>query len=130
MKNLNGKYRSNYSIGFFQHYLYFPLLRSLFKQWTSVDLLPATLIKYIAENSAVTCLEEALYKISIDNTYGTEPTPPEFIITIDESSECSAQVDNTSGQNRVISIESTYRTANYNVTKTIQDITAEEWSIN
>lgn len=83
-----------------------------------------------AENSAVTCLEEALYKISIDNTYGTEPTPPEFIITIDESSECSAQVDNTSGQNRVISIESTYRTANYNVTKTIQDITAEEWSIN
>lgn len=83
-----------------------------------------------AQNTAFTCLEEAYYKISRDNPQYADLAPESFTVVIDANRECSATVAKTSGNNRVISVESQYRSANYNTSKIIVDITATEWVIN
>lgn len=82
-----------------------------------------------AQNTAFTCLEEAYYKISRDPSYGVG-SPGTFTVEIDPNRLCSAVVENTNDSNRVITIESSYRTANYNTKRTIANINAEDWDIN
>ena len=83
-----------------------------------------------AQNTAFTCLEEAYYKISRNNPAYANTTTESFSVVIDADRECSATVVKTSGNNRVINVESQYRSSSYNTQKIIADITATEWVIN
>lgn len=84
-----------------------------------------------AQNTAFSCIEEAYYKISRDPTYA-EDEPLNFEVEIDPNRKCNATVESTNlaKTNRVISIESNYRGANYSTKRTIEDVTATDWVIN
>jgi len=79
-----------------------------------------------AQNAAVSCVEEALFKISRDNNF---PGPVELILGEDPDESCEAVID-IQGDVREIQVKGIYRTANYSEKKIIEDITASEWVIN
>ena len=91
--------------------------------------------KYInqiySQNTSFSCLEEAYYKIS-RNGYGDsiESAPSEFMLNLDDNRTCNATVYTTSGSNRIINISSDYKNSLFQMTKTIQDINADNWQIN
>lgn len=76
-----------------------------------------------AQNTAFSCLEESLFKISGNTAYtGT------FQISSTNGGTCDATVSGTA-PNKSVSIESSYRTANYNTTKTV-DTSQTPFSVN
>lgn len=88
-----------------------------------------------AQNMSFSCLEEALYKISRDPSYGVGNET--FTIVLEENGgqpvkSCSADVGAAGSLNesRVIAVKSNYRNASYDITRTIIDINAENWQVN
>lgn len=66
-----------------------------------------------AQNTSFSCLEESLFKISSNTSYTGS-----FQISLINGGTCNATISGTA-PNKSVSIESSYRTANYNTTKAI-----------
>lgn len=129
MKNLRGNIALT-TVLVFSAMFVFTAIAIIFQAMDFANSTTSYTNQIYAQNTAFTCLEEAYYKISRDPSYGEGLPAPSFVVEIDTNRECSAVVENTLDDNRVISVESRYRTSYYNTKRTIANINDAEWDIN
>lgn len=90
-----------------------------------------------AQNAAFSCLEEAFYKISSDTSYGTVEEESSFEIIFEEDEgdpvkycEGTVASQGAFSEIRTITVESVYKNSSFAISRTIADVTQENWQIN
>lgn len=90
-----------------------------------------------AQNMSITCLEEALYKVSNNPLIGrSQNAESSFTMNFSKDGKkvksCSVNITTpeNSQDSRVIAIQSKYHNTSYDLTRTIVDVTLDNWQIN